>query len=75
MAGGAGVEGEEAAGGELLDGGPGGFVDDLELGGIAAPVGIVEEGGDGGGAAGIAQDGEEDGGGLAGEHGFLAVDE
>lgn len=54
VAGGAGVESDEATGGELLKSCPGGFVDDLELGRAAAPVGFVEEGGDGGGASRIA---------------------
>ena len=59
----------------MLDGGPGGFVDDLELGGISLPVGFLENFRNCGGAGGIAEDGEEDGGGFAGEEGFLAVDE
>ena len=39
----------------------------MELGWIAAPVGFVEEGENGGGAGGIAQDGQKDGGGIAAE--------
>ncbi len=61
VAGGAGVASEEAGGGECLDSGLGGVVDNLELGRAAAPVGFVKKGGDGGGASGIAQDGEENG--------------
>lgn len=57
VAGDTGVEGEEAGGGELLESSPSSFVDDLELGRVAAPFGFVEEGGNGGGATGIAQDG------------------
>ncbi len=57
VAGGAGVEGNEAGGGECLEGGPGGFVENLEFRRVAAPVGFVEEGGNGGGAGGVAEDG------------------
>ncbi len=75
VAGGAGVESEEAGLGETLDGFPCGFVDDLELGGISPPVGFIENFRYGEGAGGVAENGEEDGGGIAGEHGFLAMDE
>lgn len=57
VAGGAGVEGDEAGGGELLEGGPGGLVEDLELRGMAAPVGFVEELRNPGGASGEMEDG------------------
>ncbi len=36
---------------------------------------LVEERGNGGGALRIAEDGEDDGFGLAGEHGFLAMEQ
>src|SRR5690606_18688116 len=37
--------------------------------------GVAVEGFNGGGAGGVAEDGEEDGRGVAGEDGFLAVEE
>jgi hypothetical protein len=60
VSGGAGVEREEAAFGELLDGGPGGLVENLEFGGIFAPVGFMEEGGDGGGSGRVAENCEDE---------------